>query len=300
MLSQDEYVVKSLELHLFFARIMKEHSFFLEAGFTPKNADYAKEADRFKIEFETLLSNAVGISSGIIRPDVLTSGEIITDFTLGAEQKSQHFTGITLNQNITVMEARLHSGNTMQIPQKTVEQISKINNEAKILVDDLIAFKQNILNNVLSCSMFTANYPLLIEHIIREAKLYHDHIVSLEHGEDIDKDLRQTELFWNQIMLEHALFIRGLLDPAENALVQTANNFAHEYDALLKSAQRATDATLASVTDFTLKETIKYRDFKQSGTKGIAECKIRSIILPLLADHVLREANHYIRLLKNE
>lgn len=31
--------------------------------------------------------------------------------------------------------------------------------------------------------------------------------------------------------------------------------------------------------------------------KGIEECKIRSIILPLLADHVLREANHLIRLL---
>ena len=28
-------------------------------------------------------------------------------------------------------------------------------------------------------------------------------------------------------------------------------------------------------------------------------CKIDSIILPLLADHVLREANHYIRLLES-
>ena len=26
-------------------------------------------------------------------------------------------------------------------------------------------------------------------------------------------------------------------------------------------------------------------------------CQIRSVILPLLADHVLREANHYLRLL---
>ena len=33
------------------------------------------------------------------------------------------------------------------------------------------------------------------------------------------------------------------------------------------------------------------------GAKGISGCKIRSVILPLLADHVLREANHYIRLL---
>ena len=59
-----------------------------------------------------------------------------------------------------------------------------------------------------------------------------------------------------------------------------------------------TDATLSNVTNDTLTETIKLRDFKKAGTEGIEECKIKSIILPLLADHVLREANHYVRILK--
>jgi hypothetical protein len=299
MLAQGKYAVTSLELHLFFARIMKEHSFFLEAGFTPKNVTLAQEADAFKSKFEALLSDVVNISNGLIRPEVLSSGEIVTDYTLGAEQKSQHFTGISINQNITVRESQLHSSRGMYNSTALEGQIRRINREAKILLDGLIAFKRRVLNDVLSCNLFTVNYPLLIEHILREANLYRDHLESIEQGKDIDQDLRETELFWNQIMLEHALFIRGLLDPAENKLIKTANNFAHEYDALLKSAQKATDMTIASITDATLKETIKYRDFKQAGTEGIAECKIRSIILPLLADHVLREANHYIRLLKS-
>ena len=29
-----------------------------------------------------------------------------------------------------------------------------------------------------------------------------------------------------------------------------------------------------------------------AGAKGISGCRIRSVILPLLANHVLREANH--------
>lgn len=45
--------------------------------------------------------------------------------------------------------------------------------------------------------------------------------------------------------------------------------------------------------------TQKFRDFKQAGAEGIETCKIKSIILPLLADHVLREANHYLRLLED-
>ena len=48
-----------------------------------------------------------------------------------------------------------------------------------------------------------------------------------------------------------------------------------------------------------LAETKKFRDFKTAGVKGIENCQIHSLILPLLADHVLREANHFIRILEN-
>lgn len=44
--------------------------------------------------------------------------------------------------------------------------------------------------------------------------------------------------------------------------------------------------------------TQKFRDFKRAGVQGIETCRIRSLILPLLADHVLREANHYTRVLE--
>ena len=99
-------------------------------------------------------------------------------------------------------------------------------------------------------------------------------------------------------MMEHALFIRGLLDPSENELIVKSNKFANEFEKLIKRAESITDDTKLSVTDDTLSQTIKLRDFKKDGTKGILECKIRSIILPLLSDHVIREANHYIRILK--
>ena len=42
-----DYVVDSLELHLFFARNMKEHSLFLKAGFTPPGAAFARESEMF-------------------------------------------------------------------------------------------------------------------------------------------------------------------------------------------------------------------------------------------------------------
>lgn len=298
MISQQEYVASSLELHLFFGRIMKEHSLFLEAGFTPRNTNFSRTADQYKRTFESLLNNAVQLGNGIISESVVSSGEIITDYTLGSEEKTQNFTGIPINMNITRTESRLSGNNNPQVSQELARRVRRLNTQVLKSLEGLISFKTLILNNVLSCNMFTANYPLLIEHIIREARLYQTHITNLEEGMDIDQNIINTELFWDQIMMEHALFMRGLLDPTENKLIITANDFAGDYGNLLRQANNANNTTLAGITQSTLQETIKYRNFKEAGTKGINECKIRSIILPLLADHVLREANHYLRLLR--
>ena len=297
MISQQQYVTQSLELHLFFARIMKEHALFLEAGFTPRNPDFSRTADQYKEIFETILHNAVQLGNGVVSPQVISSGEIVTDYTLGSEQKTQNFTGIRINTDITMREGRMYGSDNPNITPQLVQQVRQLNGRARQHLDGLIDFKTTVLNNVLSCNMFTMNYPLLIEHIRREANLYRSQIVDLDNGIGIDNNVKSTELFWDQIMMEHAQFIRGLLDPTEEDLIVAANDFANDYAELLNRARSTTEMTMGGLTQYTLQETMKYRDFKEAGTRGIAECKIRSIILPLLGDHVLREANHYLRLL---
>ncbi|MEG2195405.1 MAG: DUF2935 domain-containing protein [Terrisporobacter sp.] len=300
MLSREKYVTLSLELHLFFARIMKEHSLFLEAGFTPKNSKLSKEAEGYKEQFEKFLSDVVKLSSGKVRDSVIDSGELVTKYTLNTEEKTQYYTGIKINSKITSMEYNLQCETSKSTDSRTVKCVKELNKRAIKLLDGLIDLKMRILDDMLNCKIFTLNYPLLIEHMIREAKLYHSYIYSLENNEDIEKkDIKDTELFWDRIMMEHSLFIRGLLDPSENKLIDTSDQFAKDYNDLLNKAISMNDATILSITEDTLVETTKLRDFKKAGTEGIVDCKIKSIILPLLADHVLREANHYIRLLNN-
>jgi len=297
-MTQQQYTVQSLELHLFFGRIMKEHAIFLEAGFTPANPDFSKAANQYKEQFETILHHAVHLGNGIIRPEVVTSGEVVTDYTLGSEQQTQAFTGIQIDQNITRLEQSLHGAANPQITAELANQVRELNANAGRALGSLIAWKKQILDDVLSCRMFTANYPLLLAHILHEAEEYQSGLEALAQGQNPETHTQETELFWDQIMLEHAVFIRGTLDPSENELIRTANGFAKEYNELLRTAKTATDTTIPSITERTLQETLRFRDFKDAGAKGIAACKIRSTILPLLADHVLREANRFIRLLR--
>ena len=93
----NDYVTLSLESHLFFARIMKEHSLFLEAGFPCCEKDLIEEAGRFRHKFEELLQDVVRISNGHVQNSVLDSGELITEFTLPAERKTSELSGVPIN-----------------------------------------------------------------------------------------------------------------------------------------------------------------------------------------------------------
>lgn len=299
MHQNDRFIVLSLELHLFFARIMKEHALFLMAAFTPANAAFTERAEHYMHEFEELLSRATAMSDGVVTRNVLTSGEVFTPFTFRAEQQTECLTGIPIQQEITARQARLRprscSNNQNAHHFRLHAGVQALNQHAHELLDGLIALKEQILCQVLEGRMFTGNYPLLLEHIIREAKLYREYVCCLEEKGDLDRQtMADTEQFWNRIMMEHALFIRGLLDPQEEDLIRTAHGFSKDFERLLESCRSAHDKTL---TRETLEKTCELRDFKAAGTRGIQESEIRSVILPLLADHVLREANHYIRLL---
>ena len=301
MISGNKFIQQSLELHLFFTRIMMEHSFFLEVGFTPKDANYILKANAFKMEFDRLLRDVISISNGIISLSVLKSGEIITPYTVKAEMATAHLTGVNIPTNLTVEEAKLKADSMSQNP--VLEQkVSMINQRAMRLVDALIQFKTMILSDVSSCRIKTAYYPSLLDHIIREAKFYYHVTQRLQNREEVklENEAVEYEIFWNDKMGEHAEFIRGLLDPQEKSLIKIANDLANEFDELENEAKKVIDkiVPISKLTDDSLKVTTKIVKFKEQGTQGLIECKIKSIILPLLGDHTLREANHYMRLLK--
>lgn len=298
---RNDYVQLSLENHLFFGRIMKEHSLFLMAGFPSKNSDYIKQAEWFMQQFEDILRDSVNMAEGIVSECVLNSQEIVTDFTLGAEKRTSFLAGVDIDSKITEKEKKLKCGENNGCNRGIMQSVRILNRRVLRLVNGLIDFKEKILREVSECKLFTFNYPLLIEHILREAKMYRSIIFELENSGCVShQNISRIENFWNQIMMEHAMFIRGLLDPSEKESICTADEFAMDYCELLEEAKKRDCQAFENMNGDSRRLTEEYKKFKTAGTKGILECKIQGLILPLLADHVLREANHYLRLLEIE
>lgn len=296
MLSRKEFIQISLETNLFFQRIMKEHLFFIQTSFPPINKSEMEEANILKKSFEALLSETVIFGNCAVRNEILQSNEIVTPFTLRAEEISSKLTGASLNMEITEAEYNLRSDPNFNYTEWLEEKICNINMRSINLLEEVIELKKKLLKLELECKIFTTLYPLLIEHILREAELYMNTLKSLQNRKLPDRTPCDDLNFWNQIMEEHLEFIDGLLDPTEEELKETAEELAENVEKILE--EKCNKNNEKEILNKSLKSTENIMAFKKAGTEGLLACKIKSIIIPLLGDHVLRESNHFLRMMK--
>lgn len=302
MISQEEYIRHSLELNLFFLRLIKEHANFAAVSLPPRDLEISRQAIALKNTGERLLSRAITLSQGYISPEISSSGELVTDLTLPLEKSTQFLLGIPIDTTLTTREMSLSPANPPKPGENLKEEVSVLNKEVISATTAGVAFKRKLLKDVLECKAFSFTYPLMMDHIIREEEFFILLLNRLEKNSEMDsiRKLVELELNWNRIMEEHSEFIRGYLDPSEELLIKAADLFAKKFEELVKKTSRLMEEPhlLPALTEEALKKVTELRDFKKQGAEGIAACKIKSVIIPLLSDHVTREANHYIRLLK--
>lgn len=294
-----EYVTLSLETHLFFGRLMKEHALFLMAAFQAREAELTHRADRFREKFEDGLRRAVKLADGVVRQPILSSGEAVTEFTQQAECQTRALTGIPIDVKITEEEASLRAGSHVMINRGMAFHVKMLNQHMLSSLDGLISLKEEVFRDVAERRVFASYYPMLIEHMLREAKWYRQNMLELDRkGRVPAPDIPHLKIFWNQMMMEHAQFIHGMLDPTESQLMEAADRFAMSYGSILEEA-KGEQRGLKALAEETLQLTKDFRKLKAEGAEGITGGGVRSVILPLLMDHALREANHYLWILQH-
>jgi Protein of unknown function (DUF2935). len=181
--------------------------------------------------------------------------------------------------------------------------------EVKVAVKNIFCFKRHLLSLLIECKIRGgANYPLLIDHISREALYFYKLLQKICEGDmqhPVDSIVSEN-VFWIRIMADHLKFIRGLLDPSEHETLEQTQALSDKWDQLNLHARdlesllwhmRPTNELMRfekTVTD----AAVNIRDFKATAEKLIKECSLFSLIPPLLADHVRREAEHFLEILE--
>ena len=219
--------------------------------------------------------------------------------------------GFPCNETQLIQMAQNFESRFAQLEQKSLctktdAEIKCLAQEALNAVLELIQFKTLVLDRLITCTLGGSNFPLLVDHIRREAICFAANIIRLCRGELMSptEELINDEVFWLRIMADHSKFIMHLLDPSERKFVCQAQMFSDTFDSLRFQAEdfdsilEITPRPIPSLLRFT-KDVIEagtdIRNFKATATKLITECKILSIIPPLLADHVRREAERFLQ-----
>ena len=103
--------------------------------------------------------------------------------------------------------------------------------------------------------------------------------------------------FWLRIMKEHSLFLSDAFDRRDSPLIRRANMFFEEFDRLLREAealQPRSPEQMAEFNERAIARTADLRTFKQDVLVLIITGRIAGFNLPLLVDHIRREAEYFI------
>lgn len=192
--------------------------------------------------------------------------------------------------------------------RKRLDRVSKL--RGRLLRDliqavkDIIEFKAKLLRQLIQCKAEPgSNYPLLLDHIRREAMHFLD-LLRTPVPEDPLSMLLQEEVFWLRQMKEHIEFIIHLLDPSERELIEQSMELRRTFSRLLESARDLESMaetmprnfnTVIRFTEDVINNTIALRDFKAAAFELATLCELLSIVsTPLLLDHLRREADKFI------
>jgi hypothetical protein len=275
---------------------MKEHAIFIEGTLPPPGKMLAARAERFKQQYDRLLASTIRLASGSVTREALQAGQYYTRFTEEAEQITQRLTGIATGGELTRTEYNIEPINPhTAAAQRKEQEVSSLNQSIQSLTTQFKQFKSELLSSRSTCRLFSFMYPADMEHVLNEAKKYIEVLTALQRrDENVADDYKR---FWTHNMSDHSKTMRGMFDPTETNYFSVANQFANMFDALLQE-QTPPVPTPYAQTDNTLAATNALSEFKADTTRGIIECRVKSIMLPLYTDHLLREANHFIFLMR--
>ncbi|MDT8903146.1 DUF2935 domain-containing protein [Anaeroselena agilis] len=186
-------------------------------------------------------------------------------------------------------------------------QFTELVDATQTVVGEFYRYKRRLLQMELTCQLLGCNFALFLDHVSREAEYFLMLLSAMGSGRLLYQSAGAREVtFWLRLMADHSRFIVHRLDPSERAMVETAEGFACEFDALylqgrdfvsmLRGSTNEVPAFRRFLQDVRV-STLKLRDFKRAVESLIAECRLVGLIPALLADHVRREADHFLLVL---
>ncbi|CQR73363.1 hypothetical protein SOV_51440 [Sporomusa ovata DSM 2662] len=171
---------------------------------------------------------------------------------------------------------------------------------------EFIRYKQLLLGLSLTNKLGSALPPLFFDHVIREAEYFMAILEKLHACKKLAVVKALEADFWLRLMAEHTKFIGSRIDPSERSLLDVVAGYQAEFDNLSMQARDYVSFLAHKPMDLPAFDrflqdsrvaTVRLRDFKQAVHEMIVTNRMLSTIPAAMADHVRREADHFLLVL---
>lgn len=200
--------------------------------------------------------------------------------SLGLEQRDLRRAAAAARESWETFRRRVFTDGWLVVP------LSVVVPEVLRLCAALRALKTEVYDRSTRGEWLGWLFPTFVEHTRRELDLFVEHLNEGLAG----RPMRAPDELcrWLRFMAEHAAFAAHLLDPTEAVLIRQAVSRMGEFTELHASCA-STTPQLVELSKRAGRELDLY--FTQS---GIGTPTVRSVIHPVLAEHVVREGRRFL------
>ena len=244
-------------------------------------------------KYQDLFKRILSFSNGKVSKDFLSSNVLYTSYTRDLELDTIKYFDIGLDPSITLDCLKLTSGNMELL---NLKEVDKYMEELLELLDK----STNILNNIniyiKDNNMFLTIYPLVIEHMINENKLLKDTLERLLKRVGTDPTyVYSLEYYYSLFLKEHSLLIRNLMNPQKSKEIETCNKYYDLYNSLLNSFNNEVSPySIDGIYNKCMNITNRFKDFLEDAINMTIKSPSNFMVVPIILDHLLREANSYM------
>ena len=298
MLTNQDIFEQSLYNHIYFAGSIRSFCSTIGLTFLINNDEYIRRAIELGFKSSDIINKTLLLMNKELASNVLNNNIYITPYTNNISLLTQKLFEISLviqtDKDIQILNTR----EEIIFNEETMEKINNLNNESLTLINDFKLFCQEIKMKIESGELFSYSYPDFFNYMYDEISVYGRDIERILSKKDYtDFYISEYAYYFNELLRESALYIRGFLDTKEGDIFDTAsyyiNAFANLTEKYLKKSSTSTTLNMESE-----KLVINYQKFVSSVIDKLLKAKISFITPPITLDNFLTNINVYLFLMK--
>ncbi len=296
-----DYIIYSIENILTISKIMFDHSILLIAMISYENDNVIRLFENEKEKYERFLDEFLDFSNMKVTKNFIESEIFNTPYTIILEEKTCNIFKIKRDPNFTLKCQNLQWGILTYLNNELITIVKNFNNTILSLVRESLKILNNIREKY-DIDELTLYFDTdFLTHLIEETKLF---IYTLEY---IGKSLNFTpsyiyycEYYFNIFLKEHSQYLENMFVQAQPRYIIELPRFVNESNELLKEFDKEMNpSNMNNINIQTINKANNFASYSHELIISICHTKYYMTIVPLLYDHILREANYIVYQLNN-